>query len=141
MDALDVAELLQRLQYDDHHDGGTVGVGDDTTGTVQGILGVALGHHEGHVGIHAESAGIVDHDTAVLRDGLSKLFRRAGTGRCEGDINILEIVVMLEQLHGQLLATEGVLRTGRTLGTKQHQFIHREISLIEQAQELLAYGA
>ena len=48
---------------------------------------------------------------------------------------------MLEQFHGELLATEGILSTGRALRAKQHQFVHREISLIKQAQELLANGA
>ena len=45
----------------------------------------------------------------------------------------LEVVGMLQQFYGQFLATERVFRAGRTLTTKQHQFIHREISLVKDA--------
>ena len=48
---------------------------------------------------------------------------------------------MLKQFNGQFLTTESVLRSSRTLRTKQHQFIHWEISLVKEAQEFLAYGA
>ena len=47
---------------------------------------------------------------------------------------------MLKQLDGQLLATEGIFCTSTTLRTKQHQFIHREISLVKESQKLLTYG-
>ena len=56
MNALDVANLLKRLEHHNHHDSCAVGVGDDATRTVQGILSVTLGHHQGHVVVHAESA-------------------------------------------------------------------------------------
>ena len=141
MDALDVAQLLQRLQHDHHHNSSTVGVGNDAAGTVQSVLGVALGHHQGHVGVHAESRTIVNHHSAILRNGLGKLLGGAGTSRCEGDVYVLKVIVMLEQLHRQLFAAEGVFRTCRALRAKQHQFVHREISLIKQAQEFLAHGA
>ena len=48
---------------------------------------------------------------------------------------------MLQKLDGEFLATESVFGAGRTLRTKQNQFVHREISLVEQSQELLTNGA
>ena len=110
VDALDVRDFLQWLKHHDHHNGGAVGVGNDATRTVQRILGIALGHHQGYIVVHAESAGVVNHHSTILRDGLGKLLRRAGTSRGEGNVDILEIVVMLEQLHSQLLTAEGVFR-------------------------------
>ena len=49
-----MGDLLQWLEHHDHHDGGTVRVGDDATRTVQSILCVTLRHHEGHILIHTE---------------------------------------------------------------------------------------
>ena len=115
VDALDVAELLQGLQHNHHHDGGAVGIGDDATGTLQGIGGIALGNHQGYIIIHTEGTAVVNHHAAVLGDGLGKLLRRAGTGRGKGDVDVLEVIVVLKQLHRQFLATERVLSTGRTL--------------------------
>ena len=71
--AADVAQLLERLQHDDHHDGGAVRVGNDAAWALAGILSVALGHHEGHIVVHAESTRIVDHHAAVAGDVVSIL--------------------------------------------------------------------
>ena len=71
--ALDVAEMLERLQHYNHHDSGAVRVGDDAARTVQSVLGVALGHNQWHVVAHAESRRVVDHHGAVLGDGLGEL--------------------------------------------------------------------
>ena len=56
------------------------------------------------------------------------------------DVDILKVVVMLEQLHRQLLTTECVFGACTTLRAKQHQFVHGEISLIKESQKLLTYG-
>ena len=140
VDALDVTQVLQRLENDHHHDSGAVGVGNDTARAVQGIHGITFGHHQGHVVVHAEGTRIVDHHAAILRNGLGKLLRRTGTSTGKGDVDVLEIVVMLQQLHFDFLATKSVLTTSRTLRAKEHQFVHRKISLIEQAQEFLSHS-
>ena len=141
MDALDVGNLLQRLKHNHHHDRGTVRIGNDTTGAVQGILGIALRHYQGHIVVHTEGTGVVDHHGTILRDGLSKFLRCTSTCTGKGDIHILEIVVMLEQLHFNLLSLEGVFLTCATLRAKQHQFVHGEIPLIKNPQKLLSYGS
>ena len=56
MDALDVAEVLQRLQYNNHHNRCAVRIGNNATGTLQGILCITLGHNQGYVIVHTESA-------------------------------------------------------------------------------------
>ena len=111
VDALDMREFLQRLEYHDHHDRCTIRVGNNTTGTVQGILGIALGHHQGYIVVHAESTGIVNHHSTVFRNCLGKFLRGASTGRGESDIHILEVIVVLQQLHFDFLTLKRVLPT------------------------------
>ena len=141
MNTLDVADVLQWLEYNHHHNRRAVGVGNDATRTVQGILGITLRHHQGHIVVHTESTGVVNHHSTILGDGLGKLLRRTSTCRGEGNVNVLKVIVMLKQFNGQFLTTESIFSSGRTLRTKQHQFVHWEISLVKQAQEFLAYSA
>ena len=53
---------MQRLQRHDHLDGGAVGVGDDPLGILLERVGVDLGHHQGHLGVHAPGAGVINDD-------------------------------------------------------------------------------
>ena len=70
-DAADVAQLFDGLQSHDHDDGGAIGVGDDAARAVEGVFGIAFGHNQRHVAVHAESAGVVNHDGPVLGDVVS----------------------------------------------------------------------
>ena len=55
MNALDMTQIFQTLQGYHHHDSGTVGIGNDTSGTIQSILSITFGYHQGHILIHTES--------------------------------------------------------------------------------------
>ena len=44
---------------DDHRQRGAVGVGDDALGPPQRVVRVDLGHHQRHLGVHPEGAGVV----------------------------------------------------------------------------------
>ena len=98
MDAADVAEALEALEDDYHHDGGAVGVGDDAPRAAEGVFGVAFGDDEGHVIVHAEGGGVVYHD--------------GGSGTGEGDVDVAEVVIVLEQAHFEFLPAEGVSLSG-----------------------------
>ena len=76
----------------------------------------------------------------MLRDGFGKFLACAASGRCEGDVHALEVVVMLEQLHFHLLAAERIFTTGRTLAAEKNKFINGEMALLKDAEELLANG-
>ena len=140
VDAPDVADILQSLQGNNHHDCGTVGVGDDIAGTVQSILGIALGNYQGHILFHTEGAAVIYHHGTVLGNGLGKLL--ACTASCAGksDIHTLEVVVMLQQLHFNFLSAEGILCSCTALASKEKQLVNGEISLIQNSQEFLTYG-
>ena len=140
VDAADVADVLQSLQGHYHHDGGAVGVGYDAAGAVLCVLGIALGHYQGHVLVHAECAGVVYHHGTVLGDGLGKLLARAATGAGEGNVHALEVIVVLEEFHFYLLATEGVFGSGAALAAEKQQFVNGEVAFIQNAQEFLTYG-
>ena len=141
VDAADVAEALQTLEHHHHHDGRAVGVSDDVAGAVQGVLGIALGHHEGYVGVHPESRAIVYHHGAMLRDGLGKVLAGATSGAHEGDVHAAEVVVMLQELDLYFLPTEGILTSGTTLATEEQKLVDGERSLIQYSQEFLSHGA
>ena len=139
-DALDVAQLLERLQHHHHHDGRAVRIGNDATRAHQCILGIALGNNQRHVGVHAEGTAVVDHHTAMLRDGLGEILRGATAGRYKGHIDVLEVIVMLQELHFVLLTTELIFTAGAALRAEENQLVNREIALSQNAQELLSYG-
>ena len=115
MHAAYVREPVDRLEHHDHHDGGAVGVRDYAARAHQSVLRVAFGYHEGNVVIHAERARIVDHHCAVLRYGLREFARSARSRRYEGVVHSLEVVVMLKELHLDLLAAECVSASGAPL--------------------------
>ena len=114
VDALDMANSLKRLEHHYHHDSSTVWVGNDVARTVEGILGVALGHYQRHIVAHTECRRVVNHDCTVLGDGVGKFLRCATASRCEGYVDVLEVVVVLKELHFILLALEGIFLSGRT---------------------------
>ena len=72
MYALDVRELLQWLQTYHHHDSSTVRVSDDATRSLQSILSITLRHYQRHILVHAEGAGVVNHDSTILCDVLAE---------------------------------------------------------------------
>jgi hypothetical protein len=43
------------------------------------ILSVDLRDYQGDIGIHTESAGVVNHDSSVLGDGVLKLAGNSGS--------------------------------------------------------------
>ena len=56
VDVFDVRKLLDGFEYHYHHDGGAIGIGDDSSRRIEGILRVALGHYKRNILIHTECA-------------------------------------------------------------------------------------
>ena len=53
-------------------------------------VGIDLGHHQGHMGLHPEGAGIVDHDAAGAHGFGHEIAADAATGGREEDVDALE---------------------------------------------------
>ena len=88
---------VQRPDRDDHRQGRAVGVGDDAARGVERRVGVDLGHHQRHVVVHPERAGVVDGEGAAGgRD------RRPFGGNLVGDVEDGE-VDPVEDLGGERL--------------------------------------
>ena len=137
----DVAQTLDGLEGNNHHNGGAVGVGNDATRTLQRIGGVAFGHHEGDIVFHTEGTGIVDHHRAIFGDVFGKLYGRATACASKGDIDVFEIVgVVAKFAHHNLLSAKFVGLSRAAFRPKESEFIDREIALGQCAQKFLAYG-
>ena len=87
-------------------------MGNDATRTYERILGIDFRDDQRHIGILTELAGVVDHHGTVPGDGLRKLSRCTRTGTGESNVNTLEVIIVLEQLHFVILPLEGVLTSG-----------------------------
>ena len=140
MYAADVREILDRLQRHDHLDRRAVGVGDNAARSVLRIAGIDLGHHQGHIGIHAEGARIVDHNGSMPGDRLCKLARCPGTGRRQGEIHPLEIVVVLQQLDGNIFSAEFVRPSRTAFRTEQQQGVDPQVAFLQNFQKFLAHS-
>ena len=93
------SKVIDWFQCHHHLYGSAIGVGDDVAWGVEGIVAVDFRYNQWHVVVHAECAGIVYHQCAMLGDGVGKFARSSGTSRCECNIHALEVVVVLEFTH------------------------------------------
>ena len=109
--------VVDGFEGNDHLDGSAVGVSDDVSRGIESVVAVDFGHYEGHIDVHAESAGVVDHKSAMRGDYRSILLRDSGAGRSESDVDVFEIVgVVAKFLNGILLTFKRITaacRTGR----------------------------
>ena len=141
LNVLDVREVVERLEGYNHDDGRAVGIGDDVAWSVQGVFAVHLGHHQGHIVIHAEGAAVIDHDAAVLGDGGGKLAGWSGSHRYKSNVDVLEVIVVLQEFHHIVLAAERENASGTAFRAEKDEFSHGEILFVEDTHEFLSYCA
>ena len=128
----------QGRQGQGHQDRGAVGVSDDPL-VGKGRLGVHLWHHQGHLGIEAKGAGVVDHQgTGRGRHGGPLLGHRTA-GRGQHQINPRK-GLGTHGLDRPGAAIPGQGLAGRAGGRQQHQLRHRELALGQQGEQFLAHG-
>ena len=141
----DARQVVERLERNHHLDGGAVRIGDDAVMPAH-VTGVHLGHHQRHVLVHAERAGVVDHDGAMGDHGLAHGLRHGAAGGEQRDVDALERFGR-HLLHGQLAcgnlaaALERQLLTGGTRGSQRDDLRCGEIQVVQHIQELVADGA
>ena len=115
---LDLPLVVQRLQRHHHLDGRAIRIGDDPAlGELPQVVRVHLRHHQRHVGVHAELAGVVDHHAAGLGCARRMHGRHRRAGREQPDVPAREVErVEVLHLEHRLLA-ERDLRAGRAAGS------------------------
>ena len=129
VDARDIPGLMQRHQGGEHDDGGAVGVGDDAL-MLESIIWIHLGHHQGHIGIHAEGRRVIDQRRTGLEAGSGVFFGDATTDGEEGDVHPFKRA-FTELLHGDILTLKGHGFTGGARTGKQAQLINRHFVRLE----------
>ena len=137
--APDGISLVHRPERHQRGDGGAVGIGDDTFMILQ-AMGVDFRHYQRNGRIGAEGRGIVDHHrTGFHRDGRI-LPGDAAAGGEQRDIDTVE-GILLQFFNCQLLATEGLLLTGRTRRGQQLQRRQRYAPAFQAADKFTAHCA
>jgi len=101
---------------------------------------VNLGHHQRHVGFHAERARLVDDDGAGLHGLRRVLARLLRAGREQGDVDALE-GVWADYFDGDLLAPESDRLAEGALRGEHPEARDGEIPLRQQLESRLSDGA
>ena len=77
----------------------------------------------------------------MLGDGGGKLAGRAGTHGDKGDVDVLEVIVVLQEFNHVVLATERENASCTAFRTEKDEFCHREILFVEDTHEFLSHCA
>ena len=138
-DAADAGGIVQGLQGHHHLDGRAVGIGDDVALAIAFHgFGVDLGHHQGHVRVHAEMRRVVDDHAAGLGGSRCMNGGDFAAGRKETDIPALEVEAA-EVLHVEhVVLAERDLLAGRTLGRQRRYLVDGKLPLGEYIQKFPA---
>ena len=140
-DALDLIEVVQRLEGYHGLDGGAVGVGDDALVPID-ILRVYFGNDQRNGFIHAPCAGIIDDNSSRLCRHWSK-FQASVAARAEqGNVNVFSIKAGFRQfLHDIIPAKKCNLFSGAPLGGEEIIVFHGQLALLQNLKELAPYHA
>ena len=133
-DAFNCGGGVEGLKYDDHLDGGAVGVCDDAF-VFGDVLGVDFGDDEGDFGVHAPSAGIVHDDAAVFGCEGGEFLAGASAGAEEGDVDAFE-GVLGEDFDFEFFAFEGQLLAFGAFRGEEFEGGDGEIAIFEGVQHL-----
>ena len=129
---------MKRPDRNAHDGSGTIRICDDAL-VQENVVGVDLGHNQGHIDLHAERAGVVDHDGSGSRDGSAELLGNGGARAEQGDVHALE------RIFGHLFDRDGfAVELERfadgTSGGEKFQVFDGEIALLKCKKHLDTYG-
>ncbi len=116
VNGLDLAQVVDRLEGDNHHDGRAVRVSDDALVELD-VFRVHFRHDERNVRVHAEETRVVDDDCAGINSDRSEFLGNACACRREHEVNVLE-GVLASQFNLELFALETVFAANAAFGGK-----------------------
>ena len=99
-------------------------------------LRVHLRHHQRNVGVHAEMAGVVDHDAAGRGRARGMDGGDSGAGAEQADVTAGEVERVQIADRKNLFLAKGDFRTGRTAGREGDDFRRREVALRQGFDDL-----
>ena len=135
--ALDLCNIIERLQCHDHDDGRAVRVGNDPL-MCSNRFRIDLWYDKRNFRVHAERARIIDDNRTSLHGSRSKCLAGCAAGK-ECNLYILEGIIGCF-LNRIILAHKLYDFACRTLGSQKLQIGKRKITLLDQVQEFLSYG-
>src|SRR5690554_1596749 len=138
-DALDAGLPVQRVQGHQHNDGGAVRVGNDTVVTQRGVR-VDLRHHQRHVRIQAEGAGVVDDDRAGLHRRPHPLPADRAAGAEKGHVDAPE-GLLGHGLHDHVSFAVADGFAGAARRGQKPQFSRGKVPLAQKLQQFGADGS
>ena len=106
----------------------------------KGRLGVYLGHHQGHLGIQAEGAGVVDHHRPLGHRHRRPLLRHRPAGGGQHQVHPGKGFGGYG-LHLQRLAAPLLAHPRRARGSQETQFLNWKTTLPQQGQQFLTHSA
>ena len=145
VDLLDLRNLVDRIQNDNHHDGRAVRVCDDAL-TAEfrfvklDVFRIHFRNDERNVRIHAVEASVVDADSTGLHCGRKEFLGNGGSCGGEHDVHTLEGIVS-EFFNSQFFTAELDLTASATLGCEKLQRIQLEVAFFKDGEEFLSYCA
>ena len=136
--ALDLGEIVQRLQHHDELRGRAIRVGDDVLlGEARHGVGVHFRHDERNVGVVAPAGGIVDDDAALRADPWAPLLGDGRARRHQGEVDAAEVEI-LEVAAFEALIAEGHLDAHRPARGDGEHLVGGKLPLGEDIEHLPA---
>jgi hypothetical protein len=135
----DAEGLVQRIKRHQSDGSRTIRIGNDAF--VQLHIGrVNFRDDERHVRVHAESAGVINHDTTGLGGDRTELFGNAAAGAEQSDVDPFERVFG-QLLNRQLDALEWHGLASGAGGGEQCEFANGKFALLERLDHFHANSA
>mmetsp|Transcript_314 Transcript_314/g.341 ORF Transcript_314/g.341 Transcript_314/m.341 type:complete len:293 (-) Transcript_314:27-905(-) len=142
--AVHLSNPVKRSHSHKSNDSGAVRVGNDGSLALANLdvrhsLRVDLRNDEGHTLSHTECRAVVDNDATRFGSEGAELLRNRTARTEKSNVDTVEALIS-ELLDGIFNAVEGLLLSCRSRRGKHLNLAVREVALLENRKEFLAYG-
>ena len=139
----DWRKAVYRVESHHHLDCGAVRIGNYVSRSLQSIGTVDFGHNQRHIGVHAESARIVNHYRAARCYDIGIFARHARSGRHKSEIEVGKVrCIGGENTHRLCYTTaEAICAACATLRAEETEFVYGKVVFRQNTQKFLPNGA